>query len=280
MDSFWGITATGWTAIYTLLTAGLLAVAGVAAWYAKGQWEATRESVEDARRAAREAVRPYVIVTIESTATSRHLFDLCVRNIGQRPAFDVSVTLDPPPVRADETSGLEIAKVKMLTEPIHMIAPSQEMRAFYDSHIERADAEGLPSAHRVSLKYRDSSHHSYNEQSVLDLDAMQGAMFTDEKTVHHVAKRLEEILKVLKASSLLRRRGELTVDAVTEPRSDHVRRVEREDYERNVARLRLFRQAKPSSPVVTELERKIAEYEEEQGPSAAEPHTKGDQHDK
>lgn len=279
MDSFWGITATGWTAVYALLTAGLLAVAVVTAWYAKGQWVAARESVEDARRASREATRPYVIVTIEPTASNRHLFDLCIRNIGQRPAFDVGVTLDPPPVRADETSGLEIAKVKMLTETIHMIAPNQELRAFYDSHIERADADGLPSAHAVSLEYRDSSHHSYNEQSVLDLDAMQGAMFTDEKTVHHVAKRLEDIVKVLKASSLLRRRGELTVDAVTEPRSDHVGRVKREDYERNVSTLRLFRQAKPDSPAVAELEHKIAEYEEEQSPSAAEPHTKGDPND-
>lgn len=262
MDTFWGVSATGWTAIYTLLTAGLLIVAVAAAWYAKGQWTATRESVEDARRASREATRPYVIVTIEPTATSRTFFDLCVRNIGQRPALDVSVRLDPPPVRADETSGLEIAKVKMLNEPVAMIAPGQEMRAFYDSHAERVDAKNVPTVHRVFLEYVDSSGHPYTEESVLDLDAMRGAMYTEEKTVHHVAKRLEEITKVLKSSSLLGRRGGLTVDAVTEPRQDRDARVEREEYERNVARLDIIRQATPNSPTIAGLERRVAAYED------------------
>lgn len=235
MDTFWGISSTGWTAIstlvtavYALLTAGLLFVATKAALYAKGQWIATRESIEDDRRANREATRPYVIVTIESTATSRQLFDLCVRNIGQRPALNVRVELAPQPVRASETEGLEIAKVKMLNEPIKMLAPGQEMRAFYDSHIERANAEGLPSDHHVFLEYCDSSEHPYAEDSVLDLEAMRGAMFAEENTVHHVAKRLEEIKNVLKASSVLGHRGELMVDATTENRPDREAGEERE----------------------------------------------------
>lgn len=262
MDTFWGISSTGWTAIYTLLTAGLLAVATVAAWYAKGQWDASRRQIEEARRADREATRPYVIVTIEPTTTSKHLFDLCVRNIGQRPALDVSIGLDPPPVRADETNGLEIAKVKMLNEPVAMVAPGQEMRAFYDSHLERAGVEGLPSVHHVTLAYTDSSGHQFTEESVLDLDAMRGTMFTDEKTIHHVAKSLDEIKKVLKCSSALGRRGELTVDAITEPRPDRDARVERENYERNVARLHIIRQLTPASPDIAELKRKVAEYED------------------
>lgn len=261
MDVFWGLSSTGWTAIYTLLTAGLLVVAVVAAWYAKRQWVASRESVEDARRAARETTRPYVIVTIEPTATSRHLFDLCVRNIGQRPALDVSVKLDPPPVRASEVAGLEIAKVKMLTEPIKMLAPGQELRAFYDSHIERADAEGVPSDHKVSLTYRDSSDYLYTEGSVLDLEAMRGAMFTEEKTIHHVAKRMEEVVKVLKTSSVLSRRGALIVDATTESRLDRDAQEEHDEYERNVNHLAIIRQAAPSDPSVADLEHRIAKYE-------------------
>lgn len=262
MDTFLGLSATGWTAIYTLLTAGLLLVAVLAAWYAKGQWAAARESVEDARRASREATRPYVIVTIEPTATTRTVFDLCVRNIGQRPALDVSVELDPPPVRARETDGFEIAKVKMLNEPIRMLAPGQEMRAFYDSHVERAQVEGLPSGHQVFLEYRDSSEHPYREDSVLDLEAMRGAMFTDEKTIYHVAERLEEIKKVLKTSSVLGRNGALMVDATTERRPDRETRVEREEHDRNVNRLEIIRQVTPNNPAVADLERKVAEYEE------------------
>lgn len=254
MESFWGISATGWTAIYTLLTAGLLVAAVVAAWYAKRQ-------IEEARGANREVTRPYVIVTIEPTVTSRTLFDLCVRNIGQRPALDVCIRLDPPPVRAREQGGPKIAEVKMLNEPVAMIAPGQEMRAFYDSHVERVEAENVPTVHQVFLEYVDSSGHGYKEDSVLDLDAMRGAMYTEEKTVHHVAQRLDDIKKVLKGSSLLGRRGEVTVDAVTEPRTERDARDEREEYERDVNRLGIIQQATPESPRIAELERKIAEYE-------------------
>lgn len=210
-----------------------------------------------------------VIVTIEPTVTSRTFFDLCVRNIGQRPALDVCIRLDPPPVRARETDGLEIAKVKMLNEPVAMIAPGQEMRAFYDSHAERVDAKNVPTVHQVFLEYFDSSGHPYKEESVLDLDAMRGAMYTEEKTIHHVAQRLDDIKKVLKSSSLLHRRGELTVEAVTEPRPERDARVDRDKYESWVNQLAIIQPMTPESSLVVSLKRKIAEYEQRISAEAA-----------
>ena len=150
MDTFWGLGATGWTAIYTLITAGLLVVAIAAAFYAKRQ-------IDEAKRANRETTRPYVIVTIESTGTSRQLFDLCIRNIGQRPALNVRIALDPPPVSADPIEGHEIANVKMLTQPVAMIAPAQEMRAYFDDHRDRQRVKNLPTSHQVTVEYEDSS---------------------------------------------------------------------------------------------------------------------------
>ena len=78
--------------IYTIITFGLLVVAVVAALYAKKQWQIGREQAEDARTAQVEASRPYAVVAIEPSGASRHLFDLTVRNIGQRPALSVSAT--------------------------------------------------------------------------------------------------------------------------------------------------------------------------------------------
>jgi len=98
VGQFWGVSATAWTGIYTIITFGLLVVAVVAALYAKKQWQIGREQAEDARTAQVEASRPYVVVAIEPSGASRHLFDLTVRNIGQRPALSVSIALDPPPV--------------------------------------------------------------------------------------------------------------------------------------------------------------------------------------
>jgi hypothetical protein len=215
-ETFWGLSDTAWTGVTSLLTAGLLVVAVVAAIYAKRQWDSARVQIKEGRAAELEARRPYVIVTIEPAETSRHLFDLVVRNIGQRPAVTVSVSLDPPPVRTRETAGLEMANAKMLTEPVAMIAPGQEMRAFYDSHIERDGKDDLPTSHKVQLSYQDSSGHKYTETSVIDINAMRGTMFTDVKTVHDLAKSLDEIKETLRNASVLGRNGSLDVEATVE----------------------------------------------------------------
>ena len=262
METFLNLSGTAWTGIYTLLTGGLLGVAIMAAWYAKRQWDVARNQIEESQRADREATRPYVIVTIEPGPTSRSFFDLSVKNIGRRPAFEVCISLEPAPVRAKEVSGVEIANVKMLNEPIAMIAPGGEMRTFYDSHIERANAKDLPTEHHVSLTYRDSSGHEYDEASLLDIDALKGTMYSDEKTIHHVAKNLEEVKKILKSAQVLARHGGLTVDAITESRADNVARSEREEYENLKKHLDLVRQATPDSESISGLERRIADYEE------------------
>lgn len=220
MDTFWGLSQTAWTGVTALLTAGLLVVAVLAALYAANQVEIARAQSKEAQRAALEASRPYVIVTVEPSRASQQLFDLVVRNIGQRPALGVSVVLDPPPIRANEIEGHEIAKTKMMNEPIAMVAPLQEMRAWYDNHLERRGREDLPSSHQVFLRYRDSSGHEYDEVSVVDLEAMKGAMWTEVRTLHDVGKSLVEIAKTLKGASILGRRGSMDVDASVEPRSE------------------------------------------------------------
>lgn len=247
MDTFLGLSGTVWTGIYTIFTLGLLIVAVVAALYARRQWEISREHADAARQATLEASRPYVIVTIEPSRASQQLFDLVVKNIGVRPAMDVTVAIDPPPVRARETPGHEIAKAKMLNEPIAMIAPGQEMRAFYDSHIERKDKEGLPTSHRVSLMYRDSSRTEYAESSVLDLEAMKGTMFTSVQTVHDIGQTLQQIRRTFDGASVLGRSGSLQVEASIETRDEQQRRLNEERAERLERHRELLEKVQPSN---------------------------------
>jgi len=96
----------------------------LAALYAARQVRIAREQAAETRQAQLEASRPYVIVTIEPSGASRHLFDLVVKNIGQRPALNASITLDPSPVRASEAQGHELAEARMLSElaPLIVIA--------------------------------------------------------------------------------------------------------------------------------------------------------------
>ena len=228
MEQFWGLSGTAWTAIYAIVTFGLLVVAVVAALYAKKQWQIGRALTEDARMAQVEASRPYVVVAIEPSGASRHLFDLTVKNIGQRPALSVSITLDPPPERALETAGHEIAKAKMLNEPVAMIVPAQEMRFFYDSHIDRNGRGDLPTSHQVSLRYRDSSGREYSESSVLDIEAMKGTMSAAVQTLHDIGKTLEKMGKIFDDASLLRRSGSIEVDGSIDTRDEDQRRLAEE----------------------------------------------------
>lgn len=229
MDKFWGLTSTGWTAIYTLLTLGLLVVAVTAALVALGQWKAAKAQLADARKAELEARRPYVLVTAEESRASQQLFDLSIRNIGQRPALKVRVTMDPQPVRARETGDeYVLAKIKMLTEPIAMVAPGQEMRTFWDNQIERRGRDDLPNFHNVLVTYEDSSGHRYEETSVIDLEARRGALFTRIESVHTIGKTLDAMLDVFKDSSVLGKHGELDVAAVNETRDEYDARSERE----------------------------------------------------
>ena len=250
--TFLGLSATAWTGIYTLLTAGLFAVAIAAALYAKRQWKIARDQIDEMRKAELEGRRPYVIVTVEYSETSRHLFDLVVRNIGQRPAEVVSISLDPPPVSANETAGYELSNAKMLKEPVAMIAPGQEMRAFYDSYIGRDGRDDLPSTHRVRLSYQDSSGHEYTEASVVDINAMRGTTFTEVKTVHDIAKSLTDIQNTLNNASVLGRRGILEAEVSVESRLEQQERLAKEQAESRRKREELVRHLRPNEPSTDE----------------------------
>lgn len=205
IETFFGLTQTAWTGIYTIITFALLVVAIVAAIYASRQWK-------DARKAHKEANRPYVIVVIDPSPASAQIFDLSVRNIGKRPAKNVEIKLDPPPERARETEGHELRNVKMLNEPVAMIAPEQELRTFFDNSIERKDHGTLPTSHTVSLTYQDSSGELYTETSVLDLEALKGTMFTDIHTVHSLGKSLKSIDETFRSASVLQQNGHVNSD--------------------------------------------------------------------
>jgi hypothetical protein len=118
-----------------------------------------------------------------------------------------------------------MAKARMFTELIAMIAPGQEMRAYYDSHFEREGREDLPTSHKVLLSYQDSSGHPHSETSVIDINAMRGTMFTSVKTVDNIGKSLEKIEETLTRASVLGRRGSLAVEASVEPYAEQQDRL-------------------------------------------------------
>lgn len=171
MNETWGFTADRWTAAYTLLTAGLLLVAIAAALYA-------RDQVRASHAIQREATRPYVIVTVESSPIGWRVLDLVVRNIGHRPAYNVSLTLDPEPVRTKETPEAPLSEVHMLTEPIPMLAPGQELRTYYDQMEERLNSgrTDLPMSHDYTVEYDSQPEHEERETTTIATEEWSTSM--------------------------------------------------------------------------------------------------------
>lgn len=262
METFWGLATTAWTAIYTVLTAGLLITAVIAAFYAARQWRDAREHAQEQRRAQIEAMRPYVTVTVEPSRTSMHLFDLIVRNIGQRPAQSVRIDVSPAPVRAREMGqpDIKMQNMKMLNEPIALLAPGQELRAFYDNSLERKDRDDLPTEHKVRVAYSDTSDHRYEGQFTLDLLALKGMSWTDVGTVHTLSQSLKKIEQVLSGSMLLKR-GQLEVQAITETFAEARARRAAEDYKNLRAHVEMTRQVAPQASGRAGHERRLAEQE-------------------
>lgn len=270
MDTFWGLSGTAWTAIYTLLTAGLLAVAIIAALYAHRQWRISRQQAAEARRAQLEAMRPYVIVSAPPMEGAVHLFNLSVKNIGVRPAQNVRVTLDPPPLRAKPGPAGLIADIKMLNEPISLIPPGHELTCFYDTQLERAGRDDLPKSHRALVTYEDMSGTKYEEQMVIDLEVLKGTSFIDLRTVNDVAKELKRIREQLGRSPLLDRRASVEVAAVVETRPEHLKRVAHDEYVDNIKLLHRIRRFRPDDTRQIELlEASIAAYEAEHPSTSA-----------
>ena len=198
IDEFLGLSPAGWAAVAAIATVGTFLVALTAVLYARRQLKLALDQFQEQRNAQVEAERPYVIVTIEPSRATMRVQDLVIRNIGHRPAFDTRISVDPPPVTTLDQPGLRLSEARILTQPIPLIAPTQELRAIFDNTTDRLQRNDLPEQFTVTVQYRDSAGHPYNEVSTVEWKTLEGATFIDSLGVHHAAKALKEIEKTLK----------------------------------------------------------------------------------
>ncbi|WIX83012.1 hypothetical protein QRX50_20735 [Amycolatopsis carbonis] len=184
---FWGISALAWQALSTVVAGGAFLVALVVGYF----------QLRSARKTRIEQSRPYVVVDLVPGLAAAKLADLVITNIGTTPAYDLTITFDPPPERAREDAPqFKLKDVRMFNEPTPMVAPGREFRMFFDSAPERYEST-LPMSFAVTTRYRDSQRRWYDETVQLDFDVRRGAMFTDVKTIHDGVKILEKIAKNL-----------------------------------------------------------------------------------
>jgi hypothetical protein len=107
-----------WSALGTCVTALVAIIAALFAW----------RQVREARRLRQEQTQPYVAVTMETSAAAQNIVDLVVKNFGTTAAYDVSVSIDPPPQRSGASGEVEDVSVPKI---FRTMIPGQEWRTFF-----------------------------------------------------------------------------------------------------------------------------------------------------
>lgn len=263
VEFFTNLGADAWTAIFT---GGLFITAVFSALYAAKQWKTSRD-------AQLETMRPYVLVSVEPSRAHFNLFDLVIRNIGKRPAVDVRIVLDPPPVRAREMTqpDIQIQNMKILTEPMAQLAPEQVIRAFYDNHVERKDRNDLPILHHAKVSYKDAHGNKYSGQFTLDIHALKGMSQTDVGDLHTIHRSLEKISKTLSGSELLKKNPNVEIKTVVETLQAYEEKMLQGKYEDAVASRDFIRQITPDDAEVQTQEARGSEIKRLQQQQAAKP---------
>ncbi|MGY1652856.1 hypothetical protein [Geodermatophilus sp. SYSU D01119] len=178
----WGSVVAAGAALLTLAAA---IAAAVVAW---GQ-------LKEARRVRREQAQAYVVVYARSLERiSQHFVELVIENLGSTVARNVAVTSTPSLTRTNGTGGTQDVA---LPAAIPVLAPRQQWRTFLDSTAERHSTGQPLSRHDIRVTYEDTFGETHEEMFVLDWAFFSERMFATEKTVHHAAKSLGEITRIL-----------------------------------------------------------------------------------
>jgi hypothetical protein len=190
-----GLEPETWDVIGTLVTVGTLPLAATAALIAALQYRHNRKIRAD-------QTRPYIVIFAEPSPVSRKFIDIVIRNLGSTAARDLSITIDPPLVRAQDEDAYPAMAARVFREPIPMWPPGYHLRMFFDSHIDR-HGKDLPSRHVATLSYSDGRGGQWREEMIVDLDLGKGMLYTDVFGEHHTAKALRGIEKTLARAPLL-----------------------------------------------------------------------------
>ena len=189
MDWLWNLQDPDeWSALAAML--GLLLTLA-AATFAVVQ-------ILDARSLRREQAAPYVIVKLDENEALSGFMDFVVVNIGTTPAFDISIDIDPPMVRANEIAEFPFMNSRAIANGIKMLVPGQEIRFHFDTAAERHGA-GLPSIYTARVNARNSKSKAL-PVGIFELDAdwKRNSVHVDIRNLHSIGGRIEGIDKTLK----------------------------------------------------------------------------------
>lgn len=177
--------------------------------------------VREARRTREEQARPFVVVDVQPSRVWWNIFNLVVENVGTTVAHDVKIKFVPDVGTSQQ--GYDLAGSALLTEGIPTLPPRRRIEVLFDLAHERKKTE-LPSRYEVEVTFLDARRRVQQPlKYVVDLGYLYGLQRVDEYGVHHAAKALREIEKMVRSS---RYRGRLAVWVRNEDEDHEAERIE------------------------------------------------------
>lgn len=160
-------------------------VAAVAAYIAWGQW--------------RDQARPFVVVDLEPSEAWGNVINLVIENVGKTLATDVRMEFDPPMTSSmSNEQGYRFAEAPLFKNGIPSMPPGRRFEALFDLSHKRLEA-GLPMTFKVKVQCKDARGKQQPElEYLVDLSFRYDLRRTEIRTLHHVAKNLEDILRLLR----------------------------------------------------------------------------------
>lgn len=207
---------------YLIALAQLGALIGLIIYVIK-TWQiagANRQSVQVSERVLKEMrasrfqeIAPYVVVYLDMPYGKDWVMFLVVKNTGRTVAKNIRFKVDPALATSFTSSGTgsKPFDIYLLREGITSLAPGQEIRTPFDTHLTHK-RENLPTVYKVELSFDDSfqSKRTIYEQT-LDLSIFSELEVLEKKGQDDLIKAVETIAH---SSGRLERYGKEMADSL------------------------------------------------------------------
>ncbi|HEY3977734.1 MAG TPA: hypothetical protein VGM79_10720, partial [Streptosporangiaceae bacterium] len=160
--------------------------------------------VSEARRLREEQAQPYVVVSLETDASSPFMLNLVIKNIGRTAARNVVVDFDPPLVSSIDKLGdpSRITEWTALTDGIPTLVPGQAMSTMLDSLFQRySSKDQYPGRTQATVRYAEDhdSNKVYSYNYDLDFNVFFGMHWVGSKSFDDLVKAIEGVQGTMKS---------------------------------------------------------------------------------
>ncbi len=180
------------TSVYVVATLVIMFVSWRTVRRLKEANDLARKALDQAFAIEQNRNRPYVVFDFQ--VRFRYAY-ATLKNWGQRPAYDVSCTINPNIIRA--LGGGISGELSFVNNKVPVLVPGFEFRDlagwsdFVDKHSE--------TVFEVTLCYRDSEGHEYREVSTLSVAQHQQRFdMGDPDPLKDIARQLSRLVSKLK----------------------------------------------------------------------------------